>query len=242
MAPAGYGNRVEGLHAVRAAAEAGRVEELFVDKGRSSRSDVGEIIELVGHDRACVVDDIRDLASSEAPQGVMAECVPRPFVELDSLAGADAALLVLDHLEDPQNVGAIARSAVAAGVSGLVISTRRAAPLSPSAFKAAAGALESLKVAGVGSIPEAMARLKDRGVWMVGLDAAADVSLFGLGLFTEAVGVVVGAEGKGPSELVSKRCDILVSIPMAGSTESLNASVSAALASFEIMRVRTASK
>lgn len=242
MAPAGYGNRVEGLHAVRAAAEAGRVEELFVDKGRSSRSDVGEIIELVGHDRARVVDDIRDLASSEAPQGVMAECVPRPFVELDSLADADAALLVLDHLEDPQNVGAIARSAVAAGVSGLVISTRRAAPLSPSAFKAAAGALESLKVAGVGSIPEAMARLKDRGVWMVGLDAAADVSLFGLGLFTEAVGVVVGAEGKGPSELVSKRCDILVSIPMAGSTESLNASVSAALASFEIMRVRTASK
>ena len=159
-------------------------------------------------------------------------------VELDSLATDDAALLVLDHSEDPQNVGAMARSAAAAGVTGMVMSSRRAAPLSASVFKAAAGALERLPVAIVGSIPEALSRLKDAGVWVVGLAASADRSLFGLDLLTEPVAVAVGAEGAGLARLTEERCDVVVSIPMADGVESLNASVSGALAAFEIMRVR----
>jgi 23S rRNA (guanosine2251-2'-O)-methyltransferase len=120
----------------------------------------------------------------------------------------------------------------------MVVSARRAAPLSAAAFKAAAGALEHLPIAIVNSIPEAMSRLKDNGVWIVGLDSGGDQDIFGLDLLTEPVAVVVGSEGSGLAELTRKRCDMLARIPMATETESLNASVSAALASFEIMRVR----
>jgi 23S rRNA (guanosine2251-2'-O)-methyltransferase len=120
----------------------------------------------------------------------------------------------------------------------MVVSSRRASPLSATTFKAAAGALETLPVAVVGSIPEALSRLKERGVWVVGLEANSGQSLFGLDLLTEPVAVVIGAEGTGLAELTRKRCDILTSIPMASDTESLNASVSAALVSFEIMRLR----
>jgi 23S rRNA (guanosine2251-2'-O)-methyltransferase len=118
------------------------------------------------------------------------------------------------------------------------MSARRAAPLSPAAFKSAAGALERLAVAVVGSIPDALASLRALGLWVVGLDQGAEQSLFGLQLLTEPVAVVVGAEGGGLSRLTARRCDLLVSVPMVSGSESLNASVSAALAVFEIMRVR----
>ncbi len=238
MAPAGYGSRVEGVHAVAAAAAAGRVEQLWVEKRRRGRSDVEALIASIGSDRVSLVSDVRLHAETDVPQGLVAECSPILPVSLESLASDRAALIVLDHIEDPHNVGAVARSALAAGITGLVVSSRRSAPLGAVAFKAAAGALERLPVAVVGSIPEARSRVKSLGVWVVGLDADGDSTLFGLEIFTEPVAVVVGAEGKGLSALTSKRCDVVVSIPMVGQTESLNASVSAALASFEIMRVR----
>lgn len=240
MAPAGFGHRVEGLHAVAAAARAGRVERLFVERGKRERPEIESILGIVGTDALSVVEDIDEIASIEGAQGVAADCRPIYPVALDDLAGTSAALVVLDHLEDPHNVGAVARSALAAGMSGMVVSERRAAPLSAVAFKTAAGALEDLPVAVVNSIPEALRRLSDLGVWTVGLIADASQSLFGLGLFTEPVAVVIGAEGSGLSRLTAERCDLLVSIPMAAGVESLNASVSAALASFEIMRARTA--
>lgn len=219
-----------------AALAAGRVEKLWVERGRRGR--LGEL--LAGVDDAIVepVDDVRPIADTEAPQGVVARCRPIQPVTLEVLSGDDAAVLVLDHVEDPHNVGAAARSALAAGIRGMVVSARRAAPLSSTAFKSAAGALERLPVAVVGSIPEALRRLKDDGLWIVGLEAGGEQSLFGLDLLTEPVAVVIGSEGSGLAELTRKRCDVLASIPMATGTESLNASVSAALASFEIMRVR----
>jgi 23S rRNA (guanosine2251-2'-O)-methyltransferase len=238
MAPAGYGNRVEGLHPVAAAASAGRVRRLWVEERRLHRPEIAAIVEAVGSDLVRIVSDVRSMAETDAPQGVVAECQPISPVDLDDLAGTGPAIVVLDHVEDPHNVGAIARSALASGMTGLVVSSVRAAPLSAAAFKAAAGALETLPVAMVGSIPEALNRLKSRDVWIVGLDAGSADSLFGLSLLTEPVAVVVGAEGAGLSTLVEKRCDVLVSIPMAPGTESLNASVSAALACFEVMRVR----
>lgn len=239
MAPAGYGSRVEGIHAVTAAVAAGRVERLSVERQRRSRDEIASLIDAVGEAKTVYVDDTRAIADTGAPQGVVAECTPILPVDLDTLATQESALLVLDHLEDPQNVGAIARSAAAGGSTGLVMSGRRSAPLSAAAFKAAAGALERLPVAIVGSVPEALQRLKSQDVWVVGLDSGGDQSLFGLSLFTEPVAVVVGAEGEGISHLTAKRCDVVASIPMAEGTESLNASVSAALAIFEIMRVRT---
>lgn len=220
-----------------AALAAGRVERLYVEEGRRGR--LGDLLAGVDVDMVKVVEDVRSLADTDAPQGVVARCRPIQPVSLESLSSNDAAVLVLDHIEDPHNVGAAARSARAAGVGGMIVSDRRAAPLSGTTFKAAAGALEKLPVAIVGSIPEALSRLKDDGVWIVGLEAGGDQSLFGLDLLTEPVAVVVGAEGSGLAELTRKRCDVLASIPMATNTESLNASVSAALACFEIMRVRS---
>jgi 23S rRNA (guanosine2251-2'-O)-methyltransferase len=236
MAAAGYGNRVEGIHAVAAALAAGRVRRLFVERGRRDR--LRDLLEGMDSNAVKLVDDVRSLADTDAPQGVVADCRPIDPVTLEQLSEGRPAVLVLDHVEDPHNVGAAARSARAAGVTGMVVSARRAAPLSAAAFKAAAGALEHLPIAIVNSIPEAMSRLKDNGVWIVGLDSGGDQDIFGLDLLTEPVAVVVGSEGSGLAELTRKRCDMLARIPMATETESLNASVSAALASFEIMRVR----
>lgn len=238
MAPAGYGNRVEGLHAVAAAAAAGRVRKLWVEERRLGRAEVETIADAVGQNRVTTVVDVRRMAETEAPQGVVADCTPIMPIPIDDLPGAEAALVVLDHIEDPHNVGAIARSALASGMTGMVVSAKRAAPLSAAAFKAAAGALETLPIAVVGSIPEALNRLKGSGVWIVGLAADSVTSLFGLEILTEPVALVVGAEGAGLSVLAAKRCDVLASIPMAGGSESLNASVSAALACFEVWRVR----
>jgi 23S rRNA (guanosine2251-2'-O)-methyltransferase len=118
------------------------------------------------------------------------------------------------------------------------MSTRRSAPLEGTAFKAAAGALEHMKIVEVSSVPAALDDLRKRGLWTVGLDGDGDQALFGLGLLTEPVALVVGAEGKGLSRLVAGRCDVLARIPIADQMESLNASVAAALAVFEVNRAR----
>ena len=240
MALSGAGAEVEGLHAVAAAVAAGRVRRLFVESSR-----VEALRALTGAAAAAgaevrVVADLGSLAATTAPQGVVAHCRPLPILGLDEVAAArsPAALVVLDHLEDPRNVGAIARSALAAGMSGLVLARHRAAPLGATAFKAAAGALERLPVALVSSVAQAVADLGRLGVWTVGLDADGDRSVFGLGLLAEPVAIVVGAEGRGLARLVADRVDVRASIPLGGGVESLNAAVAVSLACYEVSRVR----
>ncbi len=238
MASPGIGNRVEGIHAVQAALAAGRVNTLLVETSRKKR--LTEILAAAGKDVDIkFVADVRGEAETTAPQGVVALCRPIRSVSVDELCEGDRpAVIVLDHLEDPHNVGAIARSALAAGMTGLVVSSVRAAPLGSTAFKASVGALEKLPVAVVSSVPNALARFRQLGVWTVGLAANGTESLFGLGLASEPIAVVVGAEGAGLAQLVADRCDVLASIPMSDESESLNASVAAALAAFEIRRAR----
>jgi 23S rRNA (guanosine2251-2'-O)-methyltransferase len=182
----------------------------------------------------------RVVGVTEAPQGIRAVAEPLHTYDLyEFVEPAPAALVVLDHLQDPHNVGAIARSALAAGMTGIVVSDKRAAPLQATAFKSAAGALERLRVCVHSSIADAVVRLQRAGVWVVGLSADAETPVFGLSLFTEPVAVVVGAEGSGLSRLVRDRSDMTVRIPMASSVESLNASAAATLAMFEVGRVRS---
>ena len=242
MALAGIGDRVEGLHAVAAAAAAGRVTLLHVERARLRHDAIESIVSTVRDHGGTVMveDDVRPMASTGAPQGLVAEAVPVPLAGIDELAEltTPAALVVLDHLEDPRNVGAIARSAWAAGVGALVVPRHRTAPLGPTAFKAAAGALEHVRVGEVGSVPDALRRLAARGIWAVGLDGSAEQPLWDLELLTEPVAVVIGAEGRGLHRLTAERCDVLVRVPMADGVESLNASVAAALAVFEIVRMR----
>ena len=239
MAPAGFGVRVEGLNAVRAAARAGRLVDLWVENSRL-RS-LGDLVELVTRHggRLHQVDSLRDRAETEHHQGVAADCRPLPIATLEELAeGARPALMVLDHIVDPHNLGAIARSCQAAGMTGLVASTRRAAPFSATAFKASAGAFETLPVAMVSSIAESLSRLNQLGIWTVGLDAAGSQEMFGLELLSEPVAMVLGGEGAGLSALVRQRLELTARIHLAPEVESLNVSVAAALAAFEIKRVR----
>lgn len=239
MGRAGFGDRVEGVHAVAAALAAGRVRELIVERRHLDSGPVADLVSSRSDLPVTVVDDVRPLAGTSAPQGVVAVCRARPFTDLDDLAEpSPAALVAVDHIEDPHNLGAIVRSAVAAGMTGVIVPERRNAPVGAAAFKAAAGALETIRLAQVGSLASALRRLSDRGVWSVGLDASGDRSLFGLDLLSEPVVVVVGGE-TGLGKLVHERVDVVASIPMAAGTESLNASVAAALACFEVMRIRT---
>ncbi len=244
MASAGIGDSLEGFHAVRAAVDAGRVTEILVEHSRAKRDDYRALLEDAAGRGARIdrVDDVRDHARSGAPQGIVAKARPIPYSSLDAaIAVTDpAALLVLDHLEDPRNVGAIARSMVAAGVKALVIPERRSAPLGPTAFKAAVGAFEKLTVVQTKSTADAMRRLRKAGVWLVGLDAGGNRSLFGCDLLDQPVAIVVGAEGKGLSHLASELLDVTVTIPIDPEVESLNASVAASLALFEISRQRGA--
>jgi 23S rRNA (guanosine2251-2'-O)-methyltransferase len=242
MAHAGIGAELEGIHAVEAALSAGRVLSLSVERRRMQRPDVASLVEVAEtqHVPVSVVDDVRPLAATDSPQGVVATAQGiRPISIKAAVAISDTpALLVLDHVEDPRNIGAAARSAVAAGMTALVVSQRRSAPIGATAFKAAAGALERLPIVVVSSIADALKRLDQLDVWKVGLDGRGEQSILGLDLLGQPVALCIGAEGEGLSRLVSERCDVLVHIPMVGGTESLNASVAASLASYEVARVR----
>ena len=161
MARSGIGDRVEGIHAVRAALESGRVQKLIVERRRAEKSeDVAHLVSMARSRGLEVegIDDVRPLSATSAPQGVVAKCRPMPDHDISELIDRSdpAAIVVIDHVEDTHNLGAIARSAVAAGITSLVVPTRRGAPLGGAAFKAAAGALEQCAVATVSSTADAV--------------------------------------------------------------------------------------
>jgi 23S rRNA (guanosine2251-2'-O)-methyltransferase len=162
-----------------------------------------------------------------------------PSVDLDGLLDDPTAVLVaLDGVTDPQNLGAVMRSAETAGASGMILATHRAAGITPAVAKAAAGALEHLPLAFVSGVPGALDRAKRAGVWCVGLDAGGDQSLFDLSVADAPLVLVLGAEGRGLSRLARARCDVVASIPMHGHIESLNVSAAAAVACTEVARRR----
>jgi 23S rRNA (guanosine2251-2'-O)-methyltransferase len=213
---------------------------------------VAEIRQLAADDRVPVKEMSRAKldarARTEAPQGVVARAAPLEEHELDDLASglvtATAAgdgppfLLALDGVTDPGNLGALLRSASAAGVTGVVLPRHRAVHVTPTVAKAAAGAIEHLPMAVVGGLPAALARLRDAGVWVLGLDAEGPRALWDVPVPAVPLALVVGAEGAGLSRLVRQRCDEVVSIPMRGPLDSLNAAGAGALACFEVARRR----
>lgn len=244
------GSQVEGRQAVRELLRAGRRrvrQVLMVAPGRTDALDeIADLAEAAGVAvRVVGRDQIDAMALTDAPQGVIATAAPVPERDLSDLLrrrsdGPVPFLVVLDGVTDPHNVGAVMRSALCAGASGLVVGRHRSGHLGPAAVKAAAGAVEYLPVATVAGIPAALSLMVEAGVWTVGLDAGGGASLWDLGVATEAVAVVLGAEGRGLSPLVRQRCDVVAAVPMAGPLDSLNVSAAAALACFEIARRRAA--
>ena len=242
------GDQVEGRQAVRELLIAGRrkVREVWMlDQGDDSPI-LEDIRELAAADRVTVTQVGKGRfyaqARCEAPQGVLALAAPLPEAELDSLlagrGGAAPFLVALDGVTDPGNLGAVLRSAECAGVTGAIVPRHRAVHVTPAATKAAAGAVEHVPMAVVGGLPTAIANMRKAGVHVVGLDGTAETSLYDVSGADGPLCLVLGAEGRGLSRLVSERCDELVAIPMKGVLGSLNVSAAAALACFEIARHR----
>jgi 23S rRNA (guanosine2251-2'-O)-methyltransferase len=179
------------------------------------------------------------LAAGVAHQGVVAVAADFGYRDLGAVLDGDL-VVVCDGITDPQNLGAIARSAEAAGADGLVLARRRSAHVTPAAEKAAAGAFSWLPVVIVANLVRAIAELADHGFWSAGLAGDAGETLWDTSLLDGRVALVVGAEGGGLSRLVAERVDGLVAIPQHGHIESLNASAAAAVTLFEIVRRRAA--
>jgi 23S rRNA (guanosine2251-2'-O)-methyltransferase len=174
------------------------------------------------------------LAGSSAHQGVVALGAARKYTDFEDVASSEM-LVVLDGVEDPHNLGAIIRTAHAAGAGAVIIPERRAAPVTDVVAKAAAGALEHLPVVRVTNINRTLEQLKERGFWIYGLDERGEHSYIEVEYAAPTV-LVLGGEGKGLHEQVRKHCDVLVRIPMAGPISSLNVSVAAGIVLFEWKR------
>jgi 23S rRNA (guanosine2251-2'-O)-methyltransferase len=240
---------IEGRRPVLEALRAGRpVERVVLAAGGTERGTLAELLALAaerGVPTETVPRSLLDAsAQTGAHQGVAALVAPLRPIDLSELLAIPLQtrelpfFLALDGIEDPRNLGALARSADGAGCHGVIVPRHRSAPLSAAAVKSSAGALEHVAVAEVPNLARALERLRDSGLWCIGLDAGAPASLFDLQLAGEPVCVVVGGEGGGLHRLVRELCDVLVHIPMAGRVESLNASVAGALALFEVRRRR----
>jgi len=243
-------DRLTGIHAVREALEAGRAfDRIIIAKGRQDTR-VEQIVQLARvrnislrfEDRA----QLDRLADSKDHQGIVALVAERAAGTLDEILaaanvgtgrGEKGLIVLLDGVEDPHNLGAVIRTALAAGAHGVVIPERRAAGLTDTVARASAGALSHLPVAKVTNLARTMQELKETGYWLVGLDEQAEKTYTELD-YTSPLGIVLGGEGKGLHDLTRKRCDFVVSLPTVGPVKSLNVSVAAGVVLFEVLRQR----
>lgn len=237
-----------GLHAIQAVLEKApeSVSELWVDAGRHDKR-IAQILGLASEAGVTVHSVAKHELDHMVPdgrhQGVVANAAaPRVYSEselgdlLDSLPESPF-LLILDGVTDPHNLGACLRSADAAGVHAIIAPKDRAASLSPVAIKVSSGAAQTVPFVQVTNLARCLRDLKERGIWLVGLDGHAEETLFDRDL-KGPLAIVMGAEGQGLRRLSKEHCDFLVKIPMVGSVESLNVSVATGICLFEALRQR----
>ena len=239
-----------GLHAVEEALRAGRRRFDHVLVARERRDDRLEYIVQACRQAGVRVrteprDQLTQTAQTAAHQGIVAVVRPQEMLALEDLfigaANSSAARLVLalDGVEDPQNLGALLRVADGAGVDGVLLTERRSAPLSPVALKASAGAAEHLRIARVVNLVRALEELKQRNLWVIGLDERGSTDYDQFDLTGDCV-LVLGREGAGLHDLTRRTCDHLLRIPMAGGVSSLNVATAGAVVLFEAARQRRA--
>lgn len=223
---------------MREAFRAGRtLDRILIARGAGGPR-IQEIVDLAREHSVPVRFEPRDAldraSNSAAHQGVVAFSAAQRYAGIDEVEGAQL-LVVLDGVEDPHNLGAIIRTAHAAGAAAILVPDRRAAGLTETVAKAAAGALEHLPVVRVGNITQSLEALKKKGFWIYGLDERGD-QLYSETDFATPTVIVLGGEGQGLHQLVKKHCDVLLRIPMAGAISSLNVSVAAGIVLFEWKR------
>lgn len=247
-------NVAYGIHSVRVLLQRSpqRVRQLWLSSSRDSAPRLQELRALAEQAEITVVaaDDsqLDRLADGERHQGVIVEVAPRasdPETQLEealeSLGDTPPLLLVLDGVTDPHNLGACLRSADAAGVAAVIVPRDRASGLTPVVRKVAAGAAETVPLVRVVNLARTLRELKERGVWLVGTSEDAARTLYDLDL-SGPTALILGSEGEGMRRLTREACDELVSIPMAGAVASLNVSVAAGVALFEVVRQRRGSE
>jgi len=241
--------KLTGIHAVREALAARRpVQSVLIARGRHGDR-LEEIVRLARRNGVPLRFEERPqidrAAGTRDHQGVIALIAAQTSVSLDELlaedhsSAASGLLVLLDGVEDPQNLGAIIRTSLAAGAGGVVIPERRAVGLTEAAVRASAGAAAHLRVARVTNLVRAMEEIKQAGYWLVGLDERAEKRHTDIDLSVR-VALVLGGEGKGLHQLVRDRCDFVVSIATTGPVRSLNVSVAAGVVLFEVVRQRAA--
>jgi 23S rRNA (guanosine2251-2'-O)-methyltransferase len=225
-----------GIHPVREALRAGRpLDKVLIAKGAASPR-IQEIIELCRARSVPVRFEPRELldraSKGASHQGAIAFGAIHKYVELNEVLNAAKLIVILDGVEDPQNLGAILRTAHAAGANAVVVPERRAAPLTETVARAAAGALEYLPLVRIINVSQTLEHLKQRGFWIYGLDERG-AELYNRVSYNTPTAIVLGGEGNGLHQGVQKHCDVLVRIPMAGAVSSLNVSVAAGIVLFE---------
>jgi len=237
------GDQVEGRRSVREAlvARRRRMKEVWLAGDLEPAPILDEIIGLARDSGVAVKlpPRIDAIARTDSHQGVVARGDALPLaVDDELLADPNAFLIALDGVTDPQNLGAIMRSAESAGATGILLPRRRTVHVTPAVTKAAAGAIEHLPIALVPGIPALLQRATQAGVWTVGLDERGTTDLFDLDLGPAGVLLVLGAEGKGLARLARERCDVIARIPMRGRLASLNVAAAGTLACYEVARRR----
>ncbi len=238
---------IEGRNAVTEALRAGRnIDKIYIAKGEVDKT-LGHIASRAREMGIVVVEaDRRKLDSmsvTHAHQGVVALAAVREYSSIDDILriaeerGEAPFVIVCDEISDPHNLGAIIRTAECVGVHGIIIPKRRSAGLTSIVGKTSAGAVEHMAVARVSNLTAAIKELKERGLWVYGTAADAPAGMWETNL-TGPICVVIGSEGDGMGRLVTENCDVLVSIPMHGKVNSLNASAAASILMYEVLRQR----
>lgn len=239
--------QLEGRNALQEALKSGRtVDKVFIAAGETDRALQRLAAEAKEAGAVVVPVDRRKLDAmsfTRSHQGVIALVAAHVYYSIDDIleeaaSRGEAPLIVIcDELSDPHNLGAILRSAECAGAHGVIIPKRRSVGLTATVAKASAGAIEYMKVARVTNINNAIAELKEKGVWVFGTAAEGSIHMYQANLTVPAA-IVIGNEGDGMSQLVRKNCDVMLNIPMKGHISSLNASAAASILLYEALRQR----
>lgn len=240
-----YQDQVEGRNSVIELLESGKdINKIYVTRGEKHGS-INKIIAKAKERKIIIVEkdkrQMQEMAQTENYQGVIAIVPPYEYCEIEDILEEakkrkeDPFVLILDGIEDPHNLGSIIRTAETAGVHGIIIPKRRAAAVNSTVNKTSAGAVEHMKIARVNNITDSIKKLKEEGLWICGTDINTKTYYYDQDL-TGPIGIVIGNEGQGMSEKVRKNCDFLVKIPMKGKVTSLNASVSAGIIIYEVLK------
>ena len=240
-------DQIEGRNAVLELLGSGRdINKIFITRGERHGS-ISKIIAKAKENKVILVEkdkrQMEEMAQTPNYQGVIAMVPPFAYCEIEDILeeakqkGEDPFILLLDGIEDPHNLGSIIRTAETAGVHGIIIPERRAAGVTATVAKVAAGAIEYMKIARVTNLTDTMNRLKDQGIWICGTDLQTNIN-YDKQNYQGPLGIVIGNEGKGISEKVRKNCDFLVKIPMKGRVNSLNAAVATGIIVYEAAKQR----